>query len=88
MIQPDDQITVPKRTKDKSTGFQRTLTLFAVVGVIGLGMCGTTIAGSRAGNTALIGFLLIIASLVGLVITAVCMAIASVLKATNKATKQ
>jgi len=84
MITPDDDITIPKPAKERATVFQKTLTLFAVIGVIGLGLCGMTIAGDRVGNVAFIGFLLIIASLVGLVITAASMAIASVMKATEK----
>jgi len=59
-------------------------TFFAVVGIIGLGSCGLNLVSKNMGPADIIGFGLIILSLVGLVITAVCMAIASILKATEK----
>lgn len=83
MITPDDGVTIPQPEKNGPTGFQKTLTGFAVLGVLGLGTCGFSLSGNRLGNAALIGLGLILTSLVGLVITAACMAIASILKATK-----
>jgi len=84
MITPDNDVTIPEPKTEGPTAFQKTLTFFAVLGVTGLGTCGLTLSGHDVGNAALIGLGLIFTSLVGLVITAVCMAIASILKATEK----